>query len=142
MLCEAQAGDTGSRFPLTIKTQRISPGRKNAWRLEILGTQARAKYTTENANVLEVLDYRGGEQAWQRIQAGHESAFKSITGNIFEFGFSDAILQMWAAYLHELAHGPRKGRFTTCVRPEETELSHRVFSAALVSQREGGVVEI
>jgi len=142
LLCEAQARDSGNRFPLTIKTHRISPGSKNAWRLEILGTRASARFTTENANVLEVLDYKGGEQAWQRIQVGHEPAFESITGSIFEFGFSDAILQMWAAYLHELAHGLRKGRFTTCVRPEETELSHRLFSAALASQRERRVVEV
>ena len=30
---------------------------------------------------------------------GQETAFKSITGGIFEFGFSDAILQVWAGYV-------------------------------------------
>ncbi len=142
LLCEARAGGSGSRFPLTIKTQRISPGRKNAWRLEILGTRASARFTTENANLLEVLDYKGGEQAWQRIQVGHAPAFKSITGGIFEFGFSDAILQMWAAFVYELEHGAPKGWFASCVKPEETALSHRLFSAALLSQKEGRVVEV
>ena len=31
------------------------------------------------------------------------SAYPTITGEIFEFGFTDAILQMWAAFCDELA---------------------------------------
>jgi hypothetical protein len=33
------------------------------------------------------------------------SAYPTVTGAIFEFGFSDAIVQMWAAFLDELARG-------------------------------------
>jgi hypothetical protein len=31
--------------------------------------------------------------------------YPSITGGIFEFGFADAIQQMWAAFVDELVHG-------------------------------------
>ena len=52
------------------------------------------------------MDYEpGGPQAWQTSDLGSVSAYPTITGAIFESGFSDAILQMWAAYLDELEHG-------------------------------------
>jgi hypothetical protein len=76
------------------------------------------------------------------VQTGYEPAFKGITGGIFEFGFSDSILQMWAAFLHELVHGEPLKRFAGCVTPEETALSHRLFTAALESQRCAATVAI
>ena len=93
----------------------------------------------------------GGEQVWQQHQVGYEPAYKTITGAIFEFGFTDAILQMWAAYVGELARHQEgdtgvaptwkaPGRFATCVTPGETGMSHRVFTAALRSQQDGLVV--
>ena len=86
-------------FPMTLKTQRIAPGERDTWRLEVLGTRASARFSTKNPKRLELLAYTGGEQIWGHIDMGQETAFKSITGGIFEFGFSDAILQMWAAFL-------------------------------------------
>ena len=76
-----------------------------------------------------------------QIDVGYETAFQSITGGIFEFGFSDAILQMWAAFLHEL-HTATAARFAGCVTPEETALSHRLFTAALLSQEHHRVEEL
>jgi hypothetical protein len=66
-----------------------------------------------------------------------------VTGPIFEFGFSDAILQMWATFLDELAHG-REGMSQPfhCLTPEEATLTHRLFTAALASQRERSVVDV
>ena len=90
-----------------MKTQRMAPGEKNTWYLEILGTKASAQFSTRNPRRLELLEYRGGEQSWQQLDMGQETAFKTITGGIFEFGFSDAILQMWAAFVYELATGKR-----------------------------------
>jgi hypothetical protein len=89
-----------------------------------------------------VLHYTGGEQVWGQINAGQETAFKSITGAIFEFGFSDSILQMWAAFLYELEHGRPPVRFAGCVAPEETAMSHRLFTAALESQRTSAAVAV
>lgn len=143
LLCEAVNPETGRVFPWTIKTQRIAPGEKDTWYCEVLGMRKSVRYSSKNTNEIRVLDYSGGgEQAWQVIDMGHETSFKSITGGIFEFGFSDSILQMWAAYLYELAHVEPLSRFAGCVTPEETALSHRLFTAALRSQRERSTVEV
>ena len=135
LLCEAEETINGGQFPLTIKTQRIAPGEKDTWYIEIKGTKGCARFSTKNPKRLEVLEYTGGEQIWQQIDMGHETAFKSITGGIFEFGFSDAILQMWAAFLHEMTEGKPVGKFAGCVAPAETALSHRLFTAALESNK-------
>jgi hypothetical protein len=70
-----------------------------------------------------------GEQAWQEIEMGSQSVFPTVTGAIFEAGFSDAILQMWAAFLAERA-GALGSRFG-CVTPREALQSHQVWSAAI-----------
>jgi predicted dehydrogenase len=143
LLCESIDPRTEKPFPLTMKTQRISPGQTNTWYLEILGTRTSARFSTANPRCLEVLEYSSNKkQAWQRIGLGQESAFKTITGGIFEFGFSDAIMQMWAAYLYELDKGKPLSRFAGCVTPEETRLSHQLFTAALESQGKGISVNI
>ena len=134
LFCEA-SGDDGLRFPLTIKTQRIAPGQKDTWYIEILGMRKSARFSTKNPKLLEILDYTNGSQAWQQIDTGHETAFKSITGGIFEFGFSDAVLQMWAAYIYELHHGSPLSKFAACVTPAEAALSHRLFTGALESHK-------
>lgn len=126
---------SGNDFPMTIKTQRIAPGHKNSWYFEILGTKASARWSSKQINTLEIMEYTGGEQAWQVIDMGHEMAYKSLTGGIFESGFSDSILQMWAAFLYELEHGQPINRFAGCVTPDEVALSHRLFSAALRSHQ-------
>jgi predicted dehydrogenase len=143
LFCEAQCGATGAQtFPLTIKTHRIAPGEKDTWYLEILGTKASARFSTKNPRLLELLEYHGGEQPWQHLDMGHETAFKTITGANFEFGFPDAILQMWAAFIFELSQGKRLKTFAACVTPEETALSHQLFTAALTSQRQSSVVSL
>ena len=142
IFCETVDANTGDTFPLTIKTQRIAPGEKNTWYLSILGTKASARFSTKNPKLLRLLEYTGGEQTWQHIDMGNETAFKTITGGIFEFGFSDALLQMWASYLYELKNGTPLKRFAGCVTPEETALSHRLFTAALESQANQTVVPV
>jgi predicted dehydrogenase len=143
LLCDAaDPAASDQRFPLTFKTQRIAPGQKDTWYLEIFGDKASARFSTKNPKRLDVLRYTGGEQIWGQIDMGYDSAFKSITGSIFEFGFPDAILQMWAAFLYELAHGRPMSRFAGCATPEETALSHRLFTAALQSQRDRSTVAV
>jgi len=66
---------------------------------------------------------------------GSQSVWPTVTGGIFETGFSDSILQMWAAFLAERA-GELGDRFG-CVRPEEAALTHDIFRAAMISQRDG-----
>ena len=127
---------------MTLKTQRIAPGEKNTWYFQVLGTRTSARFSTRNINTLELMEYTGGEQVWQTIDMGHETAFKSITGGIFEFGFSDAVLQMWAAFLWELEHGAPPKRFAGCVTPDEVARSHRLFTAALKSQETGSTAAV
>jgi predicted dehydrogenase len=137
LLCEAVDRRDGAVFPLLLKTQRIAPGEKNTWTIEIKGMQGCARFSTKNPRRLEVLQYSGGEQIWQQIDTGNETLFKSITGPIFEFGFSDLLLQMWAAFLNEMTGGKLGSRFAACVTPEEAALSHRLFTAALASAKNG-----
>jgi predicted dehydrogenase len=141
LFCEATSENTAA-FPLTMKMQRIAPGEKNTWYLEILGTKACARFSSKNPKLLQLLHYQGGEQIWQNIDMGNETAFKTNTGSIFEFGFSDAILQMWAAFLHEFHYKKPLKPFGGCVTPEEAALSHDLFTAALESQREQKTVSL
>jgi len=142
LLCETADAADGRTFPWTFKTFRIAPGEKNTWYFRVLGTRACARFSSKNINTIEILEYTGGEQAWQTIDMGHETAFKSITGGIFETGFSDLILQMWAGFLYELTQGKPLKRFAGCVTPDEVALSHRLFTAALESQEKGSVAVV
>jgi predicted dehydrogenase len=135
LLCEAEHPPGGDPFPMTLKMQRIAPGQQNTWFIEVLGTKTSARFSTRDPKRLELLEYSGGEQAWSCVEVAHETAFRSITAPIFEFGFGDAVLQMWAAFLYELVHGRPWRRFAGCVTPEEVALSHRLFTAALTSHR-------
>ena len=58
---------------------------------------------------------------------------------IFEFGFSDSLLQMFAAFVSELRGLPRS---FGCFTPAEAHLSHRVLTAALESYTQKRVVTL
>jgi len=142
LLCETRDSKSGEVFPLTLRTQRICPGQTNNWYIEVLGTKSCAKFSTNDTNTLEILEYTGGEQLWQKKNMGQEVPFKSITHSIFQFGVSDAILQMWAGFLYESDKGKPFTRFSGCVIPEETTLWHRLFTAALKSHKTGSTVAL
>jgi predicted dehydrogenase len=131
-------------FPLRIETKRIAPGETNTWTIEIDGTEGSIAYTTKLPKTLRTMRYEpGGPQEWRVVDLGSQSAYPTITGAIFESGFSDAILQMWAAFLDELAHG-REGMRQPfqCATPSEAAATHRLFTAALESERERTVVAV
>ncbi|MCU0521072.1 MAG: Gfo/Idh/MocA family oxidoreductase [Anaerolineae bacterium] len=127
-------------FPLMLSTKRIAPGHGNTWFIRVLGTKLSAFFATQNPKQLAFLPYTPDSQAWRMLDMPHTSAYPTITGSIFEFGFSDAILQMWAAFCDELIHGPQMQQPFTCATPEETHTSHRLFTAALESQRTGKTI--
>jgi predicted dehydrogenase len=142
LLCEVEV--EGSSFPLRIETKRIAPGETNTWTIEIDGTEGSIAYTSKLPKTLRWMDYEpGAPQAWRVLDLGSQSAYPTVTGAIFEFGFSDAILQMWAAFLDELAHG-REGMRQPfhCATPEEAAGTHRIFTAALASQRERSTIGV
>jgi hypothetical protein len=49
---------------------------------------------------------------------------------------------MWAAFCDELAHPDGMRQPFYCVTPEETAQSHRIFSAALESQRTAQAIHL
>jgi predicted dehydrogenase len=133
----------GVAFPLTTETKRIQPGEKNTWLFEAIGVDGGVRFSTKNPKRVEVFTRAnvpgiGAEQVWQQLDVGSQSVWPTVTGGIFESGFSDAILQMWAAFLAE-REGQLGDRFG-CVTPEEAAFSHRVFEAARSSQDTGASV--
>jgi predicted dehydrogenase len=117
------------------ETRRIAPGQMNTWWLEVLGMDGGVRFSTRTPTVLERFTVRDGEQVWEQVQPGNVSVWPTYSGAIFEFGFADALLQMWAAYLAERA-GALDGRFG-CATPREVLASHEVFDAALRSHASG-----
>jgi predicted dehydrogenase len=138
VICDAR-DHTGNLFPMFMETKRMDPGCTDNWFFEIYGLECSAKFTSLNPNVFSYLVPWGKEQAWADINIGYKPMIPTITGPIFEFGFTDAILQMWAAYMSELEGKPL---FFSCFTPEETVLSHKVYTAALESHRSGKVIGI
>jgi hypothetical protein len=126
---------------MTLETKRIAPGESNTWYIRVLGTKYSAEFSTKYPRTLRSMSYTpGGAQSWQVQDLGSQSAYPTITGAIFEFGFSDSVLQMWAAYCDELVHPTTMHQPFYCVTPEETAQSHTLFTAALDSQRMTRVV--
>ena len=121
----------GDSFPMFLETKRLDPGATNKWYIEVDGLEGSAKFTTDDPKAFHYLLTQGKEQAWARVDVGHATLLKSITGSIFEFGFSDAVLQMWGVFLEEIA-GDSKQLFG-CVTPYETSISHALQTAALKS---------
>lgn len=124
----------GDPFPLTTETKRIAPGEKNTWEFEAIGMNGGVRFSTKNPKAVDVFSVvevagHGREQSWQSVDAGSQSVWPTVTGANFETGFSDAILQMWAAFLAERA-GQLGDGFGT-VRPEEAAFTHRLFAAAI-----------
>lgn len=122
---------TGSPFPLSVETKRIDPGQKNTWRFEAAGMAASVRFSTRYPKSLWIQEKRGSEQVWSEVETGSQSAFPTTTGGIFEFGFSDAVLQMWASFLAERA-GQLGSRFG-CATPSEALESHLFFERAVAA---------
>jgi len=128
--------ETGSdrAFPMLWETKRIAPGNMNTWVFEALGMDAGVRFTTRTPAYFERFRRDGSEQIWEQIQPGNISAWPMVSGAIFEFGFADALLQMWASFLAERAGqlGDRFGAATVA----EAVGAHRVFDAAARSNSE------
>ncbi len=130
----------GSKLPFTFETKRIAPGEMNTWEFELIGTEGGVRVSTKHPKTLWRFAFEGGEQRWVQTDIGAKSVFKTITGDIFETGFSDAILQMWASFSAERA-GALGTKFG-CATPDEALLSHRLFAAAQQSHQEQAVIRL
>jgi len=112
----------------------------NTWFIEVLGTERGIRFSTKEPKSLHIFR-RQPEQTWERYDVGLSSnAFPTITGGIFEAGFSDAFQQMWAAFVAE-RQGFLNGRFG-CATPDEAVASHEIFAAALLSHSQRRVVDL
>ena len=129
----------GDPVPMTLEMKRMAPGETNTWVFEMLGTDGGVRFSTKEPKTLWTYR-RGKEQAWERTDLGFDMPFKAITGAIFEPGFPDILMQMWAAFLAERA-GKLDGRFG-CATPDEAVAHHEIWAAALESQRAQTVVRL
>jgi predicted dehydrogenase len=128
-------------FPMVLKTWRIAPGDANTWSLRVLGMKGSAFFTTKSPRQWQFMRYEpGGPQGWTTEDLGYTPLFPGITGGIFEFGFTDAIQQMWAAFIDELAGGDAKG--FPCASPDEAAAHHAVLTAALRAGTTNTVVPV
>ena len=132
LLCDG-VDEAGDEFPLTFEMKRMAPGCTNTVEYELYGMNLSAKFSSDDPNAIHFTKNDGREQAWSRLVVGSKPAFPTITGSIFEFGFSDSLLQMFAAFVCEMRDLPCP---FACFKPEEAKLSHRVLTAALLSQKE------
>jgi predicted dehydrogenase len=128
-----------SGVPLTLEMKRMSPTDTNSWEIEILGTEAGVHFSTKQPKTLYSYT-RGKEQSWSATDLGFSMPFKTITGGIFEPGFPDLLMQMWAAYLAERA-GLLGDRFG-CATPDEAVSHHELWDAALRSHAEHTVITL
>jgi predicted dehydrogenase len=138
LLCDG-INAAGDEFPITFEMKRMAPGCTNTVEYEIYGMNLSAKFTSDDPNAIHFTKNDGQEQAWSRLVVGSKPAFPVITGGIFEFGFSDSLLQMFAAFVAELKGLPCP---FACFKPEEAQLSHRVLTAALIAQKEHRAVAV
>ena len=131
--------ENGDEFPMYLETKRMSPGSTDEWFIEVYGLNCSAKFNSNDPNGFMYTQAWGKEQAWCRINVGYKPMIPTITGSIFEFGFTDAILQMWATFIQEIEG--KEVEFG-CFTPEETVLSHKLNTAALQSYKEKRAIEI
>jgi len=141
LTCNSLDPFTNKEFTLVLETKRMAPGATNNWFIEVYGTLGSACFNTRDPKAFNFLETKGKEQGWTRIDIGSQSAIPSITGGIFEFGFSDAFQQMIGALMQEFNEHGSCHTFKN-VLPEETNLSHRVMTAALESHRTGNRIAL
>jgi predicted dehydrogenase len=138
LLCRG-GNAAGEEFPMRFEMKRMAPGCGNTVEYEILGMKKSARFTTDDPNAVCFTDNTGPRQAWCRLPVGQKTVFPTITGGIFEFGFSDSLLQMFAAFVSELKGLPCP---FGCFRPQEALESHRMLTAALESQKTQSVIPL
>lgn len=138
LVCDTRDKD-GNVFPITFEMKRMKPGATNEWFLEVYGMDMSLKFSTCDPNNFYFTEAMGAEQAWCKLNVGNKPQFPTATGSIFEFGFVDSILQMWASFVNEIE---QKDVAFGCFRPDETIISHKLHTAALRSHKEHAIIDL
>lgn len=128
-------------FSLVLETKRMAPGHTNTWFIEVYGTKGSVKFSTHDPKAFYYLENSGKEQGWTRLDIGYQSFIPTITGSIFEFGFSDAILQMVGAFLSNFTTSELPHPFQN-VLPVETQMAHRIMDSAIKSFKQGVRIDL
>lgn len=129
----------GQAAPLRLEMKRLAPGETNTWIIELLGTDGGVRFSTKEPKTLWRF-HRDKEQWWEKTDLGFQLPFPTITGGIFEPGFPDILMQMWASFLAERA-GILNGRFG-CATPDEAVAQHELWAAALASHQGQQIVRL
>lgn len=132
--------DRGYAIPETLRMRRIAPGQSNTWRFTAIGMDGGVDFSSRYPCVVRRFQVRDGAQGWVEEHTGTASVIPTATPAIAEFGFNDAILQMWAAFMSE-REGSLRGRFG-CARPDEALTAHHLTTAALDSHARGIAVDV
>lgn len=138
LMCRT-TNEAGDIFPMQLEMKRMAPGCTNTVEYEIYGLNMSAKFSSDDPNAICYTQAVGREQAWARLVIGQKTQFPVITGSIFEFGFSDSLLQMFAAFVSELRGLPCS---FGCFRPDEAKRSHELLTAALESHATRRMVDL
>jgi hypothetical protein len=141
LVCKSADPANNQPFTLYVETKRMAPGAMNSWFIEIYGTAGSARFSTVEPRTVYTISSLGKEQGWLRTDIGSKSFIPTITGNIFETGFSDVFQQMTGAYMQEFCDGG-SSHLLPNVLPEETAVSHKIMTAALKSNTDGSVVRL
>ncbi len=139
--CACEDPENGDPFSMILETKRMAPGQTNTWYIEVLGTKGSAKFSTSEPRTLYTLETTGREQGWTRTDIGPDFYIDTITGGIFETGFSDGFQQMIGAFMQEFREEEATHPFR-CGTLDETAMSHRILTAALESHATGKRVEL
>ncbi len=138
LICDS-VNEKGEEFPVFYETKRMAPGCTNSWYIEVYGVGCSVKFSTDDANGFWYTENFGKEQAWCRVNIGYKPAYATITGSIFEFGFPDTVQQMWVAFFRELDGETVDFK---CFLPEQTQLAHKLQTAALASNLHKVVIDL
>ena len=137
---KATSSSQKREFPMIWEMKRIAPGESNTWQFQAMGMKGGVKFSTRTPATFHKFVYENSEQIWQEIQPGHKTNWPVITGGIFEFGFPDSLLQMWAAYFAE-REGLLGDKFG-CATIDEVLMSHQIFEAAMESNKSGAASKL
>ncbi len=136
----AKSPESKREFPMFWEMKRIAPGESNTFFFSATGLTGGVRFSTRNPAVYQSFSIKDGKQIWSEIQPGHNTNWPVVTGHIFEFGFPDALLQMWASFFAE-REGVLGDKFA-CASVVEVIDSHKVFAAAVTSHQSHGQVLI
>jgi len=123
LACRTEVGAS-----VVLETKRIAPGHMNSWALAVYGTEASAEFlhqVSQNPSDPTLQAWKGSGLGRGRL--GLQIRLPNHNRQHLEFGFSDAIVQMWASFCDELVNGENMIGDFRCASPAEA-WPHTMYS--------------